>query len=410
MNLITAVNDPRLRGESLITPLRSTVQWYNRAFSVRTDHSSLWEIFERALFLTGSCLAIAALPVAALGVVAKWIDLACRIDALAHKGPAIGYHLPLPLEIYSRLGDRLAAYLNTKYVAEKNDLPVYFRPFKGAEFFAFSEEETLRAPTYFKNVVHLETPEDVEALMDVDRNESVLYLLPFFPHTRVENESDACSYIKYFVDWQAFKPRVKELLRVVQPHAMINIPKNVFSIALHIRTGGNYDSPDTATMLPAKLPPMSFYLGELENLLASQHRPKDKPLFIHIFTDDVHPENVKNVVQNKLRELGVKAVLSFSPNPNLVDDVANMNRFHCLIRPDSNLSGTLAEASDHLEVEIFPTHFEVNPQWTELTINRVQTVTADGSRIDRTTHYTMPAVKRLPTFFYKWFHQYFLGV
>lgn len=358
----------------------------------------------------GAIAAIPGIPLAALGVTAKWIDLTIRFDQFAHKGPAMSYHLPMILEIYSRLGDRLTAYLNTKYVAEKYGLPVYFKPFKGSEFFAFSQEETLRQPLYFKKIVHLKSAADVLALSKVDPAESVLYLFPFFPHTRIENESEGCSYIKYFVNWDAFKPRVKQLLKVVQPHEKIAIPADTFSIALHVRTGGDYDNPDTSTMLPLKLPPMEFYLGELENLLRSNDLPR-KPLFIHIFTDDLHPKKIFQKVKERLDILGFKGpTISYSESPRLIDDVANMNRFDCLIRPDSNLSGTLAEAADHLQLEIFPTHFTVNSHWSEISINQVKKVFSNGNKESVNSNYTMPAIKRLPTFFYKWFHRYFLGI
>lgn len=361
-----------------------------------------------------------SLGLAGIGIATKWIDLTHRVDQFIHHGTAITYSLPLPMEIYSRLGDRLLAYLHTKYVAEKYQLPVYFRSFKGAEFFAFSKQEKLNynssAPLYFKQVIHLSSTKEIEALKTIDRHKSVLHVLPFFPESRVETEGPNCTYLKYSIDWKNFKPRVNELLKVIMPFTELQIPSNSFSIAMHIRTGGTYDSPDTSTLLPAKLPPLSYYAGEFKALLTSSHIPRNRPLFIHIFTDDISPKKISRLLQQELVLNGTidllqdqRVTFNYTRDPRLVDDVANMRKFHCLIRPDSNLSATAAKVSNRLEIEVVPTHFTVNKQWTEISIDQVEEVYR-GTAERRQSHYTMPVVKRLPHFFYPWFHRYFLGL
>jgi hypothetical protein len=406
------IEDPRLYGDLFIAPFRFSARILKNSYSSLPPGSSqVVEVFKRALiFIPSAVVTTIAAPVAVLGIVVKWIDLSVRIDQFAYRGAAIAPFLPLPLEVYSRLGDRVATYLHAKCVGEQFQIPVYFRPFQGSEFFAFSQEEHLKhdtkRPLYFKRIITLNSAEDLKALKGSDVNDSVLYLLPFCPHEKMKTH--------YSMDWQAFKPRIKELLNVVQPHQKLDIPKNAYSIALHVRTGGDYDRADTSTMQPKKLPPFSYYVGELERFLNSRHLPKCKPLFIHIFTDDLQPVDVYQRLKEALEKKGVfprvggrDVTLSYSASPRLIDDVANMTRFHCLIRPDSYLSGTLVEAADRLHIQIVPEHFRANDAFTEIAIDQTKSMNASGDVEIRETNYTMPTVQQLPQFFYRWFHRNF---
>ena len=442
-NLMTAIDDPNLYGNCLTVPLRLSIQAFRRTFSVwPVDLSSsqkIVEIFKRAAFSTLSLGIIPAFPLALIGVAVKWIDLGIRMNQLVHQGSAMGSHLPWILKQSSRLGDRTVAYLNTKYVAEKYDLPVYFVPFKGCENFRFSQEETFTGPQYFKKVIHLKSAADIEALAHIDKSESTLYLLPFFTHTRnLQEEGPGCSYIKYEIDWPSFRPRVGELLTVVKPHTLMDIPENAYSIALHIRDGGDYDDEKVKTMHPLKLPSMNFYLGELKRVLTSDQIPVGMPVFVHIFTDALHPEKVQRQVAAGLLELaeqgpaqvdgifsetaqeevqvnssefviqGRKVKLSYQPNPKLTDDIANMGRFKCMIRADSNLSGPLGEGSGTLEVDIFPTHCKVDPNWKEISISRVRIVTHSNEITNVETDYPKKVeTGGLPIWFFRKFHEYY---
>lgn len=416
MNLITAINDQNLHGDCLMVPLRLSVQAFRRPFSACPVNQpliqKLSEIFKRAMFLIASVGVIPAIPLAMIGIAVKWMDLGLRINQLVHKGPAMGYHLPMILKIFSRLGDRTVAYLNTKCIAEKYNLPVHFVPFKGCENFRFSQEEALTGPRYFKKVVRLKNAEDIEALARVNRDESTLYQLPFFPHTRdLQEEGSRCSYIKYATDWASFRARVGELLTVIKPHTQLNIPEGAYSVALHIRDGGTFDDGKTKTMHPLKLPPMNFYVGELRRVLTSNQIPQGMPVFIHIFTDAVDPKKVRDVVQASLSGLDLQGraiQLSYSENASLSDDIANMSRFKCMIRADSNLSGPIAEGSRTLELEVFPTHFKVDPKWKEISISQVRIVTHRNDVRNVETDYPKKVVKGgLPICFFRKFHDYF---
>jgi hypothetical protein len=405
---MTAINDKGLHGNCLTVPLKLSVQAFRYTFSAWPENLSssqkASEVFKRAALLIASIGAIPSLPFAIVGVAVKWIDLGLRINQLVHKGPAISYHLPMLLEIYSRLGDRTVAYLNTKFVAEKYRLPVYFISFKGCENFQFSQDEKLTSPQYFKKVVHLKSAKEIGALKDVGADESTLYLLPFFPHIRHTNEeTPRCGYIKnYTTNWRSFKGRVGELLKVIKPHTSIDIPQDRYSIALHIRDGGNYDDDKTKTLHPLKLPPINFYLGELRRVLDAK---LNEPVFVHIFTDAVDPEKIRKQVADSLPQ-GRDIRLSYSQKSSLTNDIANMSRFQCMIRADSNLSGPISAGSKVLDLEIFPTHFKVDKQWKNISISRVRRV-INGACVDiiRTDYPKKVVTGGLPICFFKKFHE-----
>jgi len=422
-NLKTAVQDPNLYGESFIQPLRLTVKGYKNTFSSwpanLTIDRKIAEIFKRVALAATSFLSIPiTAPLAVLGVAIKWIYLSARIDQLAHKGSALGSHLPLILEIYSRLGDRTVAYLNTKYLAEELGLPVHFTPFKGCDYFQFSKEEKDVGPRYYKKVVHLRNADQIESLKkNMDKTNSTLYLLPFFPHTRdLDKESQSCNYINYNIQWEKFRPTVKKLLEVVKPHDKLDIPKDAYTIALHIRDGGDFDDGNTKTLHPLKLPCIDFYTGELNQVLNSKEIPENQPVYIHIFTDACEPKKVYEQIETSISKYqGTRQItLSYTPKEkvSLANDIANMSRFQCMIRADSNLSGPIIEGSETTQLDIYPIGFNAAEDFKTISITKVQWVkrgekgATDEAR-DYPTNYLKERTGWLPRLFVDKFYDYY---
>ena len=75
MNLINAISDPHLYGESLIVPLKLSVQAFQHTFSPWPANLSLdkkiVEVFKRSALLIASLGSILALPLALIGVAIK---------------------------------------------------------------------------------------------------------------------------------------------------------------------------------------------------------------------------------------------------------------------------------------------------------------------------------------------------
>ena len=156
---------------------------------------------------------------------------------------------------------------------------------------------------------------------------------------------------------------------------------------------------------------MDFYLGELKRALTSTHIPAGMPVFIHIFTDAVEPKKIYDIVQASLSELdlqGKKVQLSYKEQASLTDDIANMSRFQCMIRADSNLSGPIAAGSEVLEYEVFPTHVTVDPEREEVSIRQVRIVTHRKDIASVETDYSKKMVTGgLPQLFITLFHNFY---
>lgn len=400
--------DSRLHGEILTLPFKTCLSCITNSSQKRTS-----EAFKRTIILVVAVLAMTPTAIlAAIGVAIKGIDLSWRFNQFIHKGPMIGYSLPLPMELGSRLGDRLVAYIHAKLLAVKYNIPLYFQTFAGAELFAFyrTEQTTYQHPLYFKKVVTFKAGDSIEKMMErINKTASTLYTLPYFPLSQVETRGPYCSYPHYDVDWKTHQTKVQELLTVTASHKVISIPKNSFSIALHIRTGGTYDTKDTSTMLPTKLPSLNYYIGELRSILSDQTIHNDQPIFIHLFTDDNEPQALIDNLKQQVPQSNI--TWSYNEDSDLASDIANMTRFECLIRPDSNLSGILTKTTT-FSFQVSPTHFVVDRAWKQITLDQVTLLSSDGTKKEKKTNYTFPVIKRcfLPSLFYKWFHRYFVGV
>jgi hypothetical protein len=166
-NLSTAVQDPELYGDCLTVPFAKCYQAFQCTFSPLSGGmvQKIGDVTARAFSCTVAVFAvIPSLALAGAGTIIKWGDLYRRFDQKVAKRSEIGTHIPFVIDQFSRLGDRNAAYLNTRIVADQSGLPLYFKPHKGCEMFAFDKMETNRGPRYYREVVHLKTPGDIQAL------------------------------------------------------------------------------------------------------------------------------------------------------------------------------------------------------------------------------------------------------
>lgn len=449
MNLLVDLyNDRRLAGDFLVAPFRTFATKFSNLTNSFHPYSGIIkrtaEVFKRVLLFI---LAIAVLPLTALmltvGMPLKFIHRALRADQLYSKKTMITTHFNPVLEHYSRLGDRLVAYMHAKHFGHEAGLPLLYKPFKGENMFDLKEKEIAEgsaiydpeAPLYFKKVVYLEKDDDLNLLQNINPNESVLYVLPYFPESKIE-KCGGYTGIKKEVSWE--KKEIKEINRRMlkvehlptnaQP---LDLPKGAFAIAVHLRTGGDFDGPDTASLFPAKLPTRDFYYGELENVIRNrvEHTQRNqigdkKNVFIHIFTDSTNAQGVKDDVAAELTKRGIiqlledngmKLDLSFREKASVAEDFNNMSKpFDCFIHPDSNMSGTISKYSDY-PLEIYPSHYRIADTWKETIVDRVEYAVRNSQGVKRTHEeqrdYRMKFVRRwfLPLLFYKLMHRNFLG-
>ncbi len=405
-NLQTAVSDERLYGHSLIQPWR----WSKAAFQNATAPCSTLRVQEcclRVFAALGAMTAIVTLPLAAVAIVCKWIDLARRMDTLVHNSSAIADTIPLILKPFSRTGDRTVSRMNAEYWGWKANLPVLHQDFFGADFFQFSTSG-LKGLLYFKQIVTLKAPEDVETMIAADHAKSILYQVPFYPYSRdLSRESTSCSYPKFTTDWIEFQPRARQLLQTVGALYQYPFPKDSYYIAIHWRDGGNFDDERTKSIHPLKLPTAEFYINELRRLLQSDAIAPDKRIHIHVFTDALNPEAVCAQVASVTNECDRDITIGFRRKATLKDDIANMGRFSAMIRSDSNLSGPLCGVSSVMQYEAFPSAARVDDDKCMIEISEV-TVRRGREDVKLETHYQKPLrTAGMPRFVRNWFWRYF---
>ncbi|PIS02159.1 MAG: hypothetical protein COT85_06390 [Chlamydiae bacterium CG10_big_fil_rev_8_21_14_0_10_42_34] len=408
-NATTAMGDEDLMGDTLMEPIRKCVEAYGYSISAMDGKQEgcqrVFEVFKRSAAFFVATLAVApSIGLAGMGAASKLVDLYAKFDEKVSQSEISDY-IPLILKQFSRTGDRTVTYLRARVAADEVDMPLYYKPFKGSEIFFFDQMEQNRGPKYFREVVYLNTQEQVEALKGADKTQSVLYLLPFASFYReIEKEGDACSMPKYHPDWTQHKVRLSQLLTIESEQ--LELPEDAYPIALHIRDGGDYDDNNTKTLHPLKLPSLNFYIGELNRVIEMKKNEGEYNFFIHIFTDAIDPESVLDQIRGQVNAEGVDLAFSFAPREEatLRFDAGNMHRFKCMIRADSNLSGPITAASE-TELDIFPSGFTIDED--EVVISQVYINQAGKEKVAEATGYRKPMQGWLPMWFNRFFYSYF---
>ncbi len=408
-NVTTAFGDADLIGESLMRPVRKCVDGYHYTFSIFDPRQEICqrigEIFKRSLiFLVATLAMVPSAALASVGALSKLVNLYGKFDEKVSSRSEISeYILPI-LKPFSRTGDHAAAYLRARIVADEAGMPLYYKPFKGSEIFAFDQMEMNRGPKYYRNIVYLNTPEQIHSLQHADKTQSILYLVPFAPFNReLDRENEVCSLPKYQPDWAQHQVRLRQLLQVKSKK--LDLPKDAYTIALHIRDGGNYDDNNTKTLHPLKLPSLNFYSGELIRVIEMKKQQGQNNFFIHIFTDAIHPERICDQVRRQVHVKDAQVAFSFTSRDRatLQYDAGNMDQFQCMIRADSNLSGPIVAASD-TELDIFPSGFDIKN--SEMMISEVTHKRRGVDKTRRSTCYRKPMEGWLPNCFNRFFYRY----
>ena len=409
-NVTTAVGDASLIGETLMTPVKKCADGYQYTFSILDPRLTIYqrtgEVCKRSLvFLAATLAAVPAVALASAGSVSKLVDLYRKFDEKVSPSSEVSDYIPPILKPFSRTGDRATAYLRARIVADEAHMPLYYKPFKGSEIFAFDRLELNRGPKYYRDIVYLNTSEQIQSFQLANRTQSILYLVPFAPFNReLVRESQACSIPKYQPDWAQHQIRLKQLLQVESEK--LHLPEDAYTIALHIRDGGNYDDNNTKTLHPLKLPSLNFYIGELIRVIEMKKKDGQNKFFIHIFTDALDPEKICNQVRDQVHVEDAQVAFSFTPRDRatLQYDAGNMDQFQCMIRADSNLSGPIVAVSN-TELNIFPSGFDMRNN--EIIISEVTEERRDAEKTRLLTYYNKPMEGWLPNWFNRFFYRYF---
>lgn len=251
-----------------------------------------------------------------------------------------------------RLGDNLLAYARAKWMAMKYGVPLIVHPFKFFDRFALSACDF---PRKVRDGVKRSLEYISEEQLRSGKKNSII-VIPYFAENPLNGitlpnqpkkladmcEKKAGGYVRFSVDWEdpTFKKEISHCLSPLENVATLPLPRDKISIAIHIRRGGDYeDNYELHRNYPLKAPLDEYYIGQLR-LISSLF--KDKPLYVYLFTDDLHPEELAR----KYKEAIGRSEVTFDWNREkestidelLLRDFFSIGKFDCLIRSESNFS------------------------------------------------------------------------
>ncbi|MDR3646469.1 MAG: hypothetical protein P4L22_02930 [Candidatus Babeliales bacterium] len=297
----------------------------------------------------------------------------------------------------SRFGDCLSIIYTTKYLSCKYNLPVLFTKFNNYDELEIQKSIDSQENNfiYFNNIIKINNETEIRHY-----NEDTLFIVDVnFSLNKEEMSPQAV----HDAD-NDFKKLIK-LTRPIQP-ACPKLDKNIIKVALHVRKGGGYDLPllskdaldlenynpenviDADELAiehqkkrfyfsdvrwPFKFPPDSFYLKQI---LYIYKLLNNKPLHVHIFTDDPNPKCIMEKYKKFINNPNITFSCRQQDNAhdkNVVDDFFAMSTFDCLIRPVSFYSENIQRIGN-FKIVIFPAH----GIWVKndiLIIDEVKTIT-----------------------------------
>ena len=255
-----------------------------------------------------------------------------------------------------RLGDQLIGYLHAKWISHKYGIPLLLNPFPYADQLMLYYTEKHLSPDDYQKYGKVFQPKKGSKI-NYNEKISALYIIPYFPEAKSEYKPKNNWY--YFpVDWKdkKFKSKIQQLIKPINWQPYLTLPTDRTTVAVHVRQGGGFDSVDTWKGFPLKLPPESYYVEQIKNIYSLLG---NSPLYIYVFTDDKHPEQIVERFTEATNHLDIEYGCRLEGNThdaNVLEDLFEMTRFDCLIRPESNYS-IVASKIGNYKIVISPVHF-----------------------------------------------------
>lgn len=225
-----------------------------------------------------------------------------------------------------RLGDNLLSYLHARWIAYCNHLPLIIKHFPMDEEFALAYED---APLLKEPIIEI----------------------PYFPEPSMKNNNPP-----FFVDWddEGFLNEIARCLKPTKQHSLLELPKDRITICVHVRRGGTVDPPSLYYEYPLKFPPDQFFIDQIRTCA---YIFKDKPLYVFLMTDDLHPEKIIDRYKKAVSCSNIQWDCRKKPAENILDDFYSIPLFDCLILGDSNFSIVASKLTQYA-IRISPTHYK----------------------------------------------------
>ncbi len=270
-----------------------------------------------------------------------------------------------------RFGDNLVSYLHGKWVAHVLQIPFLYRPFEFSDQLVMDREESCMSDFQFKVKLRYRKGMDLISL----KRSGVLAIIPFFPEFEWEIKNLDYGYPHMKVNWDdvEFQKKYKPMVRPLRPIEYIDVPSGRISVAIHFRSAMGLSSDQDFVNLTQRFLPLDYYITQWKKLLEVL---QDRPIYVHLFTDDPNPEAVLENFRSTSPDADVIYGCRFpeeKPTDNVLDDFFRLSRFDCIIRSDSNFSLCAALVGD-VAVEMFPVDSIIE--------NNVRKVTEFGIKIN----------------------------
>lgn len=225
----------------------------------------------------------------------------------------------ITFELGDRLGDNLASYCHARWLSYKFDIPLRYTPFKNSDKLLLHNLHRRRDPQEkFNKVITYPAfgtgKKDIHSL-GINKETNNLYVIPYFPETRVDAIKLDFFYFDIGWDDEQFLNQLRNEIRPIVPINFVDLPPGKISVAVHLRRGSGPDNNfdfyqkrfrsksfiDKAYPLyqkrfrssscidkayPLRFPPDSFFIKQIKRISVMFY---DKPLYIHFFTDDKDP-------------------------------------------------------------------------------------------------------------------------
>ncbi|MGB8367547.1 MAG: hypothetical protein WCD44_04270 [Candidatus Babeliales bacterium] len=276
-----------------------------------------------------------------------------------------------------RFGDNLLSYCKTKWLAEKYNIPFFYKRFEYSHYLALHKKEkryTRGTPVLFKAIRYL-VGKQVNKLQ---LNSALLYVKKWDYDVQV--------------DWKNEK-FIKKLRTLIRPSIhlnLVNLAKNNISIAVHVRRGGGYrvDTKKLMISQPLRFVADQFYVDQIKRIATMF---EGKKIYVHIFTDDQNPEvimeNFKKAVNMEKITFGCRRSKN-NYYTHVLEDFFAMMKFDCLIRPNSHYSRFVERLGDN-KIIISPVHVSEENGEKIIDTIRIRQLTENGWKIKKIKNYNL---------------------
>ncbi len=293
-------------------------------------------------------------------------------------GTALGESVVYLRKGPNRLGDTLMRYVVDKRASYCLDIPLYYDPFEYSEELKLSEVEYSTKKFQLPNCQGWQHFQGSE----VPVKPNAFYFGPLHRgHLSVD-------MINEFKEDPVFMELLRETISPKRELPLVQPPKDIISVAVHVRKGIIFDGLSSAQQItdpnfkflnahqtrrdgkasprlgvdyghPLKFPPEQYYVDQIKklaNLFDYQE------LYVYIFTDHPRPRELVYRVKKAVNIPNITFDYRKETNrhdKNVLTDLFSMSyNFDCLIRPGLSAFSIIAHFLGDHQVVIYPTEAE----------------------------------------------------